>query len=372
MKKLLFLCVALPFITLSVLLYVRLSSNPTSLVPYPFVFNFKYSPAKIINAPILIIGDGLGQRLGDFADNLSNKISANLLKPIRIQTYAKDGESIHRTFHKIKSLKRIPLIIIYLGSRDDRLENIFTSSDILTVFNNFKLYENPYLKTAMMIYPPLSKLIYTPIKYVTLSNKINKDKIQLTSGEHMQRSSLHFKLYESALADLFRYITNASSIIIPITTPINLKTPPHQSCYGSIDDESLTSLEEIKKLVKIGDYKGAYSLGHNLTLLNPYNAEVNFVHGEILEKLNRWKEAIQYKELSVVYDCKNLKSSPVYNSILRKTAKKMNISFFDFHKYLADQTSGHITFSDNEYPHDFYYDKLNDMLAARIKKQLKL
>ena len=135
----------------------------------------------------------MAQRLASFKNRLAEKISVNLSKPIEIETLAEKGENIHRTLQKIKSLAQPPLIIIYLGNTDQSFEYTFDTKMLLKIQENFTLYKNDYIQTALMIEPRLSRLLYNPINYVELSEKIFEDQNKYDDQEYQKRTK-HSKL----------------------------------------------------------------------------------------------------------------------------------------------------------------------------------
>ena len=163
-----------------------------------------------------------------------------------------------------------------------------------------------------------------------------------------------------------------NGLIIPLTTPINLSILPKKSCYGSYTDDAKEEVKNINALLLKKDYKAAYGIAHELALLNPSNATINFLYANVLHKLNRFNEAQKYAELAVAYDCQNMGANPVYNAILRKLSLKHGFDYLDFHKLLVDESQSNFVFLDETYPQDFYMEKVIDALAIRIKNRLKL
>lgn len=375
MKKLLLLCVAIIILTPAILLYQRYESNRTSIVPYPFVIQTTENQQTDINAPILIVGDMMAKRLATFAKNLSTKISGDIQTPIPVASIASDNEGLHRTLDKIKKLKRLPFIIIYLGNIDNNKEMTFYNSNMKTILKNFKLYEDPMIQSALIMKEELSRFIYFPVKYTNLDDSIKEDSNLKSDNDSLfqKRMQVNFKLYEALIDDLMRYLSKANSVIIPVTTPLNLKLKPKKSCYGSFDESTHEDYKSVIKLIKKKDYKAAYNLSKDLVLINASHASSQYLHGLASEKINRYAESQKHFELARAYDCGNIENGhPVYNVILKNAANKHGFSYLDYHQYIVDQSRINYTFIDEFYPQDFYLNKLTDMLALRIKKLLKL
>lgn len=372
MKKILFILIALPLILVGAYLNHRYDKNHSSVIPYPFIFTQDAYTALIVDSPILIIGDRMGERLASFKTRLSEKLSINLSKPIEISSLAHEGDNIHRTLQKIRSLPKVPLIVIYLGNYDQSYESTFNTTNLPIILKNFSFYKNDYLKTAMMIWPSLSRFLYYPISYINLGPNITKDPIIYEDLDFQNRTSFQYTLYEEGLDELFQYISKNNALILSLTTPINLDIKPQKSCYGSVISNAKEDIEKVNKLINEQDYKAAFNVAEELVLLNPSNAMIHFQFSQILKKLNRFSLAQKHGELAKAYDCQNRGANPIYNVILKRLSTKYQYEFLDFHQLLVDESQFNYVFLDEIYPQDFYMEKVIDALALKIKKRLKL
>lgn len=340
------------------------------VTPYPFVFQDEKPIA--FDAPILIVGDSMAKRVATFKTQLARKISTNLNSPIKIESLSFRGSNSHRVLHMLKRLSRLPLIVIFLSNTDENYEDLFNQKDEKKIVHNLDLHKNDYLKSLLMIFPAISKLVYTPISYKVLSSQITAPKEKRSEEDYLERMEILYKLYEATLDNFFGYLKKRASIVIPVTTPLNLKTPPKKSCYGSIDRAANPQIDQLIHLLKQEDYKSAFNLSEELVLLYPNNAKLLYYHSQVLYKLNRFSQAHHYGEMAITFDCGNQRGSPIFNAILKKMANKHNYIFFDYHRFLADESSKNYTFVDEVYPQDFYLEKLTDILAQKIQKMLKL
>ena len=372
MKKFLATCIILFIVLPALWLGYRYSSNQKTLIPKPYLFSSKVQKKYEIDAPILIVGDKIAGRLTSFKKQLATKISVNLSKPIKIDSLAKEGEGLHRTFEKMKSLERLPLIIIYLGNTDENKERKFRIKDIKTIEANLRLYRDPKIRSTIMALPIVSKFLYAPTKLVRLGEDIKRPNKVLPDNLLQRKLALDYKLYEATLDQFFNFITKRGSFLIPVTTPLNLLEKPQKNCYGSLDPITEEDLKILKDKLKQKDYKGAYNISKDLALINQSHATSLFLHGFVSFKLNKFTESQKYLERAIALDCGNLRGTPIYNSILRKVAKTNKLQFLDFHQYLVDQSQINYTFIDSTYPQDFYMEKLTDILALKIRTLLKL
>ena len=354
------------------MLYNRYTSNISSLVPYPYIL------PKIEKtddyAPILIIGDRLAFKLSSFQKYMSSRISENLSKNVKIITLATKGEGLHRTLQKVRALKKTPLITIYLGGSEETNEQRFYSDSIPKVLKNFKYFSDDRLQTLMMIYPTTSRLIYENIRYKKLAAIIQKDTNEYSDQMIQKRNVIHFKMYEQELNELFGYLKDKGSYVFALTQPLNYNSPPKKSCEGSLDKITEGRLEEVVSLIRKQDYKKAYSITKDLVLIANSNAKILYIHGQVASNLGLTNESENYLERSIAFDCSQWRGSPIYNNILSKSAYKNEVVLFDFDKYLKKEKdkSDNIVFSDDVLPQNLYFEKVVNILSARIKKMLKL
>jgi hypothetical protein len=372
-KKILFLTILILIAFVGVFSFERISKNPESLIPYPYKFDQSVTtPIDSENIPILIIGDRLAFQLASYKDYLAEKISINLTKKVKILSMAQKGESLHRTLQRVKRLNKLPLITIYLGGSEEYYEKKFLSRDITTIENNFKLFSDDRIKTLLIIFPYLSKLIYEPISYRNFDEKILKDETEYTDTVALKRKMIGFEIYKEELNDLFSYMKDKGSYLFALTAPINYDTPPNKSCDGSLDEFTSKRFDEAIELIKIKDFKKAYSITKDLVLIANNNAKIFYIHGQVAESLGYQKEGQRSLEMGVSLDCTQWRGTPVHNAILRKMAKENEVVLFDFDKYLIKNRDNNTVFSDKIYPQGLYIEKVADILSDRIKRLLKL
>lgn len=373
MKNILFLTILIIIAALGVFSFERISKNPESLIPLPYKFAPSLS-AQIDseNIPILIIGDRLGFQLAGYKDYLAEKISINLTKKVKILSMAQKGEALHRTLQKVKRLNKLPLITIYLGGSEEYFEKKFLSKDITIIENNFKLFSDDRIKTLLIVFPYLSKLIYDPVSYRVFDEKILKDETDYSDTIALKRKMIGFEIYKEELNELFSYMKDRGSYLFALTTPINYDTPPNKSCDGSLDEFTSKRFDEAVELIKIKDFKKAYSITKDLVLIANNNAKIFYIHGQVAESLGYQKEGQRSLEMGVSLDCTQWRGTPVHNAILRKTAKDNEVVLFDFDKFLIADRNSNTVFSDKVYPQGLYIEKIADILSDRIKRLLKL
>jgi hypothetical protein len=353
-------------------LFYRYSKNPISEVPRPYIFRESIIEKNNTNAPILIIGDRLGHRLSKYKKMMADTISTNLSKKVEIISIAMEGEGIHRTLEKIKSLGKLPLITIYIGGSEETFEQNFSTKDINKILYNFNLYNDERVKTLLMIFPVLSKLIYKVIKHQPLGKEIKEDTNNYSDLVIQKRNIIHFKLYDENINSLFTYIKEHGSYLIALTQPLNLDIPPKKSCTGSMDELSKEKLIEVTKKIKEKDFKAAYNISKELILFSNTNANIHYLHGKITKKLGLLKESRRALELAIAYDCSQWRGNPIYNKMLKKAAQNNDVLVLDFNSLVLKEWGLNTIYSDEIYPQNLYFERVSEALSYRIKKLLKL
>lgn len=368
--KIMLLIIIVPILGVGVFIGYRIGQNEPGLVPYPYQIKTITNQEEL--APIVIIGDRIGKRLATFKKELSNKITENMVKKIKILDLTGDKEGLHRSLHKLKSLNQVPLVTIYLGNYDQAVEDKFLLNQINTIKLNFDIYKNEYFKSLMMVFPLTSQILYSPLKKLKLGPVVS-DRLEIEDDFYFQKiMEIEYLLYETQVDELLSYIKKRNGFIIPITTPIKLTSPPKKSCYGSLDKTSQDQINNLKKLIKNKNFKDAYTVSKELALIHSMNANILHTHAIISKKINKYDEAISFFEKAAIYDCKNINGNPIFNKILKKVAKNHKIKTLDFAKLIDDASKSNVTFLDDVYVQDIYFEKLVNILALQIKQLLKL
>jgi hypothetical protein len=373
MKKLLSILAGLVFLAIlsgGYLVFDRWMKNPEQIVPYPYDFA-QEAPAMKPDAPILIVGDRMGAYFGRFKAELAARISQNLDNVIKIQSIAKDGEGLHRTLHQLKSLEQWPQILIYQGGSEEFSEPIFEVSEINKITKNFRLFKDDRIETALILYPWLSRIIYTPVKRIHLSETpILRTEIE--EKDYLQRLETGILLYEEQLNQLVAMAKDRNSLLILTTTPINLDVPPKSVCSFSSNDEINKAVSELQDLVKKEDWKSGWQKAMKYTMLYPGNAELFHLQGVIGKKLGKINEAVNSMLEASSYECTSWRATEVQNSIIRKVAAAQQVILFDFSRMVEKEWTNNITFFDELHPQNIYYDKAMNQLGVVIRKILKL
>ena len=372
MKKilsfLLFLVLA-AIVTGGIFILNRYRQNPEQVTPYPYAFS-NPAPAVQLEAPILIAGDEMGDYFSKFKAELAEAISVNLSNPIKIQSISKAGQGIHRTVHQLKSLTQWPQILIYQGGSEEFLEERFILSETKKIKENFKLFSDDRIETLLILFPWISRLIYTPVQRVILQDDV-KPLSEITEKNYLARLETGLLLYRQQLIELVNLSKNKNSLLILTTTPVNLDIPPKKVCSFTTTMDIDGEILDIKKTME-DDPKNAYSRTSRLILLHTGNAELLYLHGQISKRLGYNEEGIKTLLEASAYDCQPWRATEVFNSIIRSVSREHQVILFDFALMVDRDWNQNTTFFDETHPQNLYYQRGMQQLGMVIKDILKL
>lgn len=357
-------------LTLGYFVFNRYQNNPEQIVPYPY--SFKTPPSALSSeAPILIVGDRMGAYLGKYQALLSEVISTNLSKPIKIQITAKKETPLHRTLHELKGLSQWPQIMIYQGGSEEFIEETFYTSEIPKIKKNFELFKDDRVETGLILYPQISRLMYEPIKRIFLPEQ-TKLIDEMTQEKYLRTLETQLMLFQEELIELAKLSQDRGSLLILTTTPINLDEAPRSVCEFTRNTQIDADILELKDLMKASNYKTAFSKSSKLVTTYTGNAELIYIHGQILKSLGKKDEAITSLLEASSYDCLPWRATEIQNSIIRKVAKDHQVLLFDFSKMMNGSYMQNTLFFDEIYPQNIYYDKAVRQLGLVIKEILRL
>jgi hypothetical protein len=367
--SLLLLLIVGGIVTAGFFVFKRYQQNPEQILPYPYTFK-ESAPAIKLDAPILIAGDRMGFYLGKFNTQLAETISVNLAEPIKIQTIAKPGHSLHRTLHELKALTQWPQILIYQGGSEEFNETKFLPEEIPKITKNFKVYSDDRVETFLILYPWLSRIVYDPVKRVSLGAEPEEEEI--TEKVFLERLETELLLYKQELIQLVAQSKDRNTLLILTTTPINLDQPPHKVCEFTTTTDIEAEILGLRDLLKANDPKSAYTKSAKLIQQYTGNAELLFIHGQISKRLGYIDEARNTLLEASAYDCEPWRVTEVQNSIIRDVAKENQVLLFDFAKLVEKDYAVNPTFFDEIHPQNLYYEGGMEQLGLVIKSILKL
>jgi hypothetical protein len=353
-----------------IFIFNRYRQNPEMVFPFPYEFE-QSAQTLVLDAPIVIVGDRMGSNFARYQQELAQAISINLSKPIKIQNLAQEGAALHRTIHQLKSLGQWPQILIYQGGSEEFGELKFRPQEKQKIKRNFDRYRDDRIETLMLLYPPLSRIVYDPIERV----KLKSDPLlrpELSEEEYLDRLDTELLIFEQQLIHLVNMTKDRNSLLILTTIALNPDVPPKKVCEFATTLELEKELLTLKELLNSNNPKMAYASSVQLIKQHSANAQLFFLHGQIAKRLGLIDEAKLSLLEASAYDCQPWRASEVQNSIIRKVARDHQVILFDFAKLVEKDWGENVIFADEIFPQHLYYERGMQQLGTVIKDILKL
>jgi hypothetical protein len=348
---------------------------PTTIYPYPyFVKPIKEkSSADIANANVLILGDRLGQSLNRFIPGITSTLSKNLRSDLKIINISENGMALHRVIAKVRSLEKLPAITMVVGNGQEFLEDRILTSDKLIYDENFNIFKDEKLSSLILSFPILSRFIYKkPTKYFQLNEEIIPFKKASKARVSQLRAEYIYKYYQLQLNELTTLMREKGSTLVFITNPINFEVPPRLTCDNSITNTIMIEQKDIEKLLKKKRSKDALRRLLPLSKNSFGNARTQFLLGKAYFLEGNLKKSKEHFSLASALDCENWRSNPIFNKLLIKHAKKNDLQVINFSQIVNSAFGKNVTFKDDLYPQDLYYQKLSKEIILTIKSILKI
>ncbi len=385
--------IVIPFFLLMAWIGFVIWVNPAQRYPFPYKFSGEILSPEAINqaenSDILIVGDRLALPLNEAADFIKEETSQQLKSPLKIFNWGEFGEGLHRTLHKIKSLKKIPGIVVYLGGSQEFHEEKFNIKNYSSIKWNFHLSSNDYLSSLFMLWKWPSKLIYFPVDYQIMKKEMNQlspKNRPLSPEEEISRDfeqrkheirvlrklEINFKLYEAELEELIFTLLAQNSHPIFVSTPIPLGNPTKKVCFSSTNfdlDQKLKSFEKQLNENSVGkeDLTNLIELKEK----HPQQAMISYLVGKTFHKFQRFERALDFYQESEVFDCdENKEGHFIFNAIQKKLTGQQEIPYIDFHALVYKNYKGEgpsKKFLEGPYPHSTFYKELTTDLIKKIK-----
>jgi|GEM_PF-529787 len=375
MMKKIFIALALLVMGAGGFAWYTYAGKKTLLVPYPYFFNANASKAletelsAAEKARILIVGDRMAAPLSNYTKELSEELGKNFKSPPVIYNWSKPHEGLHRTLFKLKSLKKFPSIIVYLGASSELYEKTFSINDFRAVSKNFEIYDDEKIISLIITFPWLSKVLYKKMNYFELG-AIKEYKNGLPANLKMKEKEMSFMMFQYELREMIDLVKDKKSSLVLITTPLNLEIPPKETCSTSTGTTVVEVQQEIDFFLQQGNFKKAFTDAKELANETPGNAQSYFLLGKASMGLGDLANAREAFQKATVFDCSNWRGNAVYNSIMRAEAKKRQLSLIDFDQMMSSSLSKDGLFSDELFPQNLFYQNLVSELKETLKNFL--
>ncbi len=377
MIKKFFIFLILLLVSLGAFFFNEYSNKRTVITPYPYYFNgindskATKELALAENAKILIMGDMMGEALSKYTPDIMDDLAKNYKYPPTIYNWSKAHEGLHRTLNKLKSLKKIPTIIIYHGASSELYEQTFAVTDKDSIFKNFSLFDDEKLISLIITFPWLSKIFYKKMDYFEIG-AIKEYKNVLPGNLKLDEKEISFKIFDYELKELIEFAHDHKSHLILLTTPLNLELRPKEICSNTTSKDIVDLQNEIEELLKIGNYKQAYPKALALSEATVSNALSFYLLGKAAMGLGNLAEARSSLAKSSVFDCSNWRGNAVLNAIIKKNALKYQLPLIDFDMDLSSALSKDGLFIDEIFPQSMFYQTMISELKNNLKKILSI
>ncbi len=356
------LWVLIPLILVA-LIYVIGEYNKNRHHIFPISLSRIESQAQV-DADILVIGDTNSLLFNSHIENLVNDISKNLNRPVTVFNLGERNENIFRTFFKLKQIKKLPPVIIYMGGSSEFYERLIPKNIEITSLN-YTLFKNEFFRALYTLMPSLRKYIFIPDKKVELSPQPEKG--QINSDEIKKYLEIYFHSFEIEIKRMISYIERNNSTPFLVTPPLNLLASNNKACEGSFNEDTNRKLIDIKESLERGMTKEALFSIKELDAITYSNAEVKSVYGQALYEVGSYTKAKAQLTLAKAYNCSPSGTHPVINSIIKKVAKARDTYFYDFSNHINLYFGKNELFLNDSEAQVIYYEKLQKELIIRLK-----
>ncbi len=375
MKSKVILITIFILVVLTTVIVHRFVAMPTNIFPMPYIVQEVLIkdrlPAKL-DPQVIILGDGAALKLKGIIPDLVKKTSKKISGQIEIYNWAQNYDGIHRSIAKLKSLKKFPPLIIYMGGGSEFFEQKFNLLKRATILENFNKYEDEKWQSLMITMPWLSRLIYHNPRFVHLSGEKLEDKHEYSAKDKQLALEISLKLFKLELLEMVSLIKANNSRLIFITTPINLEYPPNQVCENTTNSKITSSQKNIKDLIDKKKYKDAYINLKPLMEESLANAQTYHLKGITELKLGLLEDAKNTLLFAKAFDCDLKKITPMHNAIIKDVAVSENIKLIDFHNLIVNNLGKNALFITPETPQSIYYLELEKLLYTDIVTTLRL
>lgn len=357
----------------------RYSENPQQVYPYPYTLEAipQDELAQAMEAQILIVGDSAGTYLDPYLEEFVGRASANLKNPLKVYNWARQGETLAHVFHKIKALKKMPLLIIYHGGLDEMDQARFDLKAVANLNKNIAFTKDDALLTTLIGFPPLARLVYWPHSRPILKFYRQREKdipspfpADLQPEKALKVMENVYEIYQWEAKQLFSYLKTKDAYVWVIPQAYNLKVPPTRTCENATNFEIEKLLKQASNLIIANKTKEAFSIVNSILMENKTHARALYTMGNLMSKRGDFSSARRAYYQSMLYDCSLRRSNPLFLKILMEQAEKKSFKIINFNQMVTNYLGKNLLFSDLRQPQGIYYNKLIDQMVLEFSKFL--
>ncbi len=374
MKKIVKICLILFFVSLLAGLgYTgwRFSVNHETIYPYP------YQPIKIIDserqqaekADILVLGDGATLDLKPHLELFQKETKAFLRKPPIIYHWGARGENLAHALAKVKSLKKMPMVIIYHGGLDELNRARLAPKALSPIIKNVKRAQNDETLSTILSFPITSRLIYEPHIKVPLDNRATGYQTDLPTRTILKTMEMLYTFYRWEAKEFANTIKLKDGRLWFIPQAYNLMERPVRSCTG--DSEIENNLLKLEDMLQKGRSKVAINGLKEILKLESAHAGIYYTLGKAFLAQGNFTKAKRAFYQSLIYDCGLKRSNPLFLKILMEEIEDKNFKVIDFNRMVTSNLGRRLLFESSRTPQRIYYEALTKKLVKDFKELIE-
>lgn len=314
----------------------------------------------------------MGTNLYRYMGLLVDRTTGYFQKPLNVVNWTERNEGLHRSIHKIKSLKTLPPIIIYAGGSSEFVEKKFDIKSKDKILKNFNTFADDRISSLIITFPVLSKFFYEYYPHVELGRHTTFLDPFHNDGEVLSYLEMTYKLYESEFINFMKYIRDKKTNFLIVTPPQNLDIPPKKICSQSTSEEIAVINDKIEQLMRKGKFKQSVNLLQKLGQQTVGNAKTYYLLGQSLKNLGLFKDAKVILYQAQTYDCALWRGNIIFNKIMITEAEKHGVDIIDFNAIVNNNFGKNILFLDELYPQEIYYDTLIKQIYRKVKEYFNI
>ena len=351
---------------------------PITAEPFPSVTKVSKDEIKLAEeANILLIGSDLASSIVPIIENIAEKYSSKFKTPLKVYNWARTGEGVHRTYQKIKSLKTLPTLAIYLGGNSEFREKYFSPNDQAKIKRNYELSENPYISALLEFFPIFSRFIFSPTQISRFkSGKLKTYEknffTQFTESQVLKYLETNYFLYEKALMSINRKFRNNGKKIINITYPYYPEQEVALICPQSRSPAIDYLIKDIEAELDKADDETILKYLQDLSEVSLGNAKTYWLRAKLEKKTKKFKSALNHFALSKLFDCSPKGANKITNTIIRRISNSMANPVVDWSEIIFLDYGKDYLFMDEVVPQEKYFQTLRKELDKNITKILRI
>jgi len=370
-----FVALALLLIVTSVsgFLAYRYSNNPKTLYPYPYK-TIQIDPNEISQAEeatVLIVGDSATEILEKHLPQFRERTAKLIKDPLKIYNWGRRGENLAHVLAKLKSLKKLPSLIIFHGGLDELDRRRFFQESTDKIFKNIQITKNPEYMTTLMGAPVLSPFAYFVHKRPSLQEGTLPYSSTLNPMAVQKSLEILYEVFRWEATELFTYLKIRDARVWVIPQAFNLERKPIRVCENANSSDAEKLLKHIEKLLSKNKTKDAYNLLKEFISRNQGHSLAYYWLGKTFLKLGQNLKAKKSFYQALIFDCSLTRSNPVLTKILIEESEKRGFKIIDFNRMVTNQLGHNVLFFSEREPQDLYYERLINELYKSFQRFIK-